>query len=95
MDWTTLVLGLVLGSCVTSVLIWSRRPAAGSVDAGAYFTRVAMSAVLTAIVAGLARTALDYGSQGRLMLTGTLLGTGWMLGGLLAGWLLSGAMRRS
>jgi hypothetical protein len=94
MDWGTLVFGLVLGSCVTSILIWMQRPRAPA-GASSYFARVASSAAITALLAGLARTALDYGRLGQWTATGTLFGTGWLLGGLIAGWFLSGAMRRS
>jgi hypothetical protein len=95
MDWGTLVFGLVLGSCVTSILIWMQRPTLQADGANKYFARVALSAAITALVAGLARTALDYGRLGQWTSTGTLFGTGWLLGGLIAGWFLSGVMRRS
>jgi hypothetical protein len=95
MDWMTLVFGLVLGSCVTSALIWAQRGTLNSGDQRGYFTRVALSAVLTAVLAGLVRTGIDYGTSGSLTTTGIWFGTGWLMGGLLAGWFLSGPMRRT
>ena len=95
MDWMTIVFGLVLGSCVTSALIWLQRGTVTTADSNSYFTRVALSAVLTAVLAGIVRTVIDYGAAGMLTMAGTWFGTGWLLGGLLAGWVLSGPMRRT
>lgn len=95
MDWGTLVFGIVLGSCVTSALIWMMRPRGQAVDGSAYFRQVALSVVSTAVLAGLVRTFIDYGSTSQWTMTGTLFGTGWLLGGLVAGWFLSGPMRRA
>ncbi|HEX9369905.1 MAG TPA: hypothetical protein VF897_02835 [Roseiflexaceae bacterium] len=89
-----MVFGLVLGSCVTSALIWAQRSSDRSSVPEGYFARVALSAAITALVGGLVRTAIDYGQSGRLTLTGTVFGTGWLLGGLIAGWFLSGSTRR-
>ena len=89
MDWGTLVFGVVLGSCVTSALIWMLRPRGAEAQPGA-LRPIALSVVLTAILGGLARTALEYGSTGALTMSGVLFGSGWLLGGLVAGWFLAG-----
>lgn len=94
MDWTSLVLGIVLGSCVTSALVWSQRGIARQPAPPGYFARVAMSVVVTALLAGLVRLGMEYASSGGLSASAIWLGSGWMLGGLLAGWFLSGAMQR-
>jgi hypothetical protein len=94
MDWILLVLGLVLGSCVTSALIWAQRGTARQAAPPGYFARVAMSVVVTALLAGLVVVGIEYAGSGSLSATGIWLGSGWMLGGLLAGWFLSGAMQR-
>jgi len=49
---------------------------------------VAPSVVITALLAGLARLALDYAHAGGLSATGIWFGGGWLLGGLLAASLL-------
>lgn len=90
MDVTGLVLGVVLGSLVTSVLIWSQRGTARQQQPPGYFARVAQSVALTALLAGLARVMLDYGMLGTVSAAGLWFGGGWLLGGLLAGWFLSG-----
>ena len=94
MDWMSLVLGIVLGSCVTSALIWAQRGTARQAAPDGYFARVALSVVVTALLAGLVRLAIEYGSSGSLSASAIWLGSGWMLGGLLAGWFVSGAMQR-
>ena len=94
MDWISLVLGIVLGSCVTSALIWSQRGTARQAAPPGYFSRVAMSVVVTALLAVLVRLGVDYASTGGFSASSIWLGSGWMLGGLLAGWFLSGAMQR-
>jgi hypothetical protein len=94
MNWMIVVLGLVLGSCVTSALVWMQQRQAIDIRAEGYFTRVAMSVAATAILAGLLLTAVDYVQQGRLAPTGISFGTGWLLGGLIAGWALSRRPRR-
>jgi hypothetical protein len=94
MDWTWLVMGLVLGSLITSVLIWAQRGTFQQELPPGYFARVAMSAVLTALLAGLARLILDYTSTGGIQATGIWFGGGWLLGGLLAGWFLSNTLQR-
>jgi hypothetical protein len=94
MDWTSLVLGIVLGSCVTSALIWAQRGTAQPAAPPGYFARVAMSVVVTALLAGLVRLGIEYMGSGSFGASGIWLGSGWMLGGLLAGWFLSGAMQR-
>jgi hypothetical protein len=94
MDWTSLVLGIVVGSCVTSVLVWSQRGTVRQAAPPGYFAQVAMSVVVTAILAGLVGMGIEYASAGSLSATGAWLGSGWLLGGLLAGWFVSGAMQR-
>ncbi len=59
-----------------------------------YFAQVALSVVVTALLAGLVRMGIEYASTGSLSATGAWLGSGWLLGGLLAGWFVSGAMQR-
>ena len=94
MDWMSLVLGIVLGSCVTSALVWAQRGTARQAAPDGYFARVAMSVVLTALLAGLVVVGIEYVRTGSFSATGIWLGSGWMLGGLLAGWFVSGAMQR-
>lgn len=94
MDWTWLILGVVLGSLVTCVLIWSQRGTDARALPDGYFARVAQSVAITALLAGMARMALDYASAGGVGMTGVLFGGGWLLGGLAAGWALTAAMRR-
>jgi hypothetical protein len=94
MDWTWLIFGLVVGSLVTSVLIWTQRGMVRQELPPGYFARVALSVVITALLAGLTRLGLDYAS-GAMSATGILFGGGWLLGGLLAGWLLSTSLQRS
>jgi hypothetical protein len=94
MDWTWLILGLVFGSLVTSVLIWAQRGTLQQELPPAYFARVALSVVITALLAGLARLGLDYATTGTLSMTGVWFGGGWLLGGLLAAWFLSAALQR-
>lgn len=94
MDFTSLVFGVVLGSCVTSILYWMLRPRDAAQPTT--LTRpIMLSVVLTAILGGLARTALEYGSTGTLTMSGVLFGTGWLVGGLLAGYFLTGSARQS
>lgn len=94
MDWTWLVFGVVLGSLVTCVLIWSQRGTSARGLPDGYFARVAQSVAITALLAGMVRMALDYASTGGVSATGVLFGGGWLLGGLVAGWALSAAMQR-
>ena len=94
MDWTSLVLGIVVGSCVTSALVWSQRGTIRQAAPPGYFAQVALSVIVTALLAGLVRTGIEYASTGSLSATGAWLGSGWLLGGLLAGWFVSGAMQR-
>ena len=93
MDWMWLIAGLVLGSLITSVLIWAQRGTTRQELPPGYFARVAQSVVITALLAGLARLGLDYATAGHLSATGVWFGGGWLLGGLLAGWLLSAALQ--
>lgn len=93
MDWLSLVFGLVLGSAVTSALVWMFQPRARSEQSADLFRPIALSVVLTAILGGLARTGIEYFTTGELTSTGALFGTGWLVGGLLAGRFLMG-MRR-
>jgi hypothetical protein len=95
MDWLTLVFGIVLGSCVTSALIWMLLPRARAGDPRALMGQIALSVVLTAILGGLARTGIEYGSSGVLTMAGVLFGTGWLIGGLVASWFLVGSPRKS
>jgi hypothetical protein len=94
MDWMWLIVGLVLGSLITSVLIWAQRGTTQQELPPDYFTRVALSVVITALLAGLVRLGLDYANTGGLSMIGVLFGGGWMLGGLLAGWFLSRSLQR-
>jgi hypothetical protein len=94
MDWISLVLGIVVGSCVTSALVWSQRGTARQAAPSGYFAQVALSVVVTALLAGAIRMGIEYMSTGSLSATGAWLGTGWLLGGLVAGWFVSGAMQR-
>jgi hypothetical protein len=52
MDWMWLVIGLMLGSLLTAVLIWSQRGTMQQAAPPGYFARVAQSAVITALLAG-------------------------------------------
>ena len=94
MDWTSLILGIVVGSCVTSVLVWSQRGTLRQAAPPGYFVQVALSVVVTSVLAGVIRMAIEYASTGNVSATGAWLGSGWLLGGLLAGWFVSGAMQR-
>jgi xanthine/uracil permease len=94
MDWMWLVMGVVLGSLVTSALVWAQRGTARSELPPDYLSRVALSVVATSLVAGLGTMALGYASTGVPSLTSVWFGSGWLLGGLLAAWFLSRAMRR-
>lgn len=94
MDWSWLVFGLMLGSLITCVLIWAQRGTLPQELPPDYFARVAQSVAITALLAGLARLILDYATTGGLSATGIWFGVGWMVGGLLAGWLLSRALQR-
>jgi hypothetical protein len=94
MDWTSLILGIVVGSCVTSALVWSQRGTVGQAAPTGYFARVALSVVVTALLAGLVRMGIEYASSGNLSPTAAWLSSGWLLGGLVAGWFVSGAMQR-
>jgi hypothetical protein len=94
MDLTSLVFGVVLGSCVTSALVWMLRPRDPRAQTGSLMRSVMLSVVLTAILGGLARTGIEYGNSGVLTMAGVLFGTGWLLGGLLAGWFLTNYIQR-
>ncbi len=94
MDWTSLALGIVVGACVTSALVWSQRGTLRGAAPPGYFAQVALSVVVTALLAGVVRMGIEYAGTGSLSATGAWLGSGWLLGGLLAGWLVSGAMQR-
>jgi len=94
MDWIWLIFGLVLGSLITSVLIWAQRGTIQQELPPGYFARVALSVVITALLAGLVRLGLDYATAGGLSMTGVWFGGGWLLGGLVAGWLLTAALQR-
>jgi predicted MFS family arabinose efflux permease len=94
MDLTSLVFGLVLGSCVTSALVWMLRPRDARAQTGSPMRSIMLSVVLTAILGGLARTGIEYGSSGVLTMAGVLFGTGWLVGGLLAGWFLANQIQR-
>ena len=95
MDIASLVFGVVLGSCVTSILFWMLRPRGTDAQPGSLARPIMLSVVLTAILGGLARTALEYGSTGILTMAGVLFGTGWLVGGLLAGYFLAGSAQKS
>jgi len=94
MDLMWLIVGLMLGSLITCVLIWSQRGTIQQELPPGYFARVAQSVVITALLAGLVRLGIDYATTGGLSATGIWFGGGWLLGGLVAGWLLSAALQR-
>ena len=94
MDWMWLIFGVVLGSLITSVLIWAQRGTRAQDLPPSYFARVALSVAITALLAGLVRLGLDYASAGGLSATGVWFGGGWLLGGLVSGWFLSTALQR-
>ena len=94
MDWIALVLGIVVGSCVTSALVWSQRGTVRQAAPPGYFAQVALSVVATAVFAGVVMIGIGYASTGSLSATGAWLGCGWLLGGLLAAWFVSGTMQR-
>ena len=94
MDWMGLIFGMVLGSLVTSVLIWTQRGTAPQPLPPGYFSRVAQSVAITALIAGLARMALDLATVGSATIAGAWFAGGWLLGGLLAGWFLAGRMQQ-
>jgi hypothetical protein len=91
-DWTSLVFGIVLGSCVTSALVWyqrgTRAPTGG--DPG-YFPRLALSVVVTAALAGVIGSLV--GPSMGVLGAGPFFGMGWLLGGLVAGWFVTAQMR--
>lgn len=93
MDSPSLIFGLVLGSLVTSALIWLQRGTFQQELPPGYFQRVALSVVLTALLAGAARLGLDA-IGGSPNMAGMWFGSGWLLGGLLAAWLLTRALQR-
>jgi hypothetical protein len=95
MDWMWLILGVVLGSFLTSVLIWVQRDTRAQELAPGYFAHVALSVVITALLAGLARLGLDYASAGGWSAPGVWFGGGWLLGGLVSGSLLSTPLQRA
>jgi len=94
MDWTSLMLGIVVGSCVTSVLVWSQRGTLRQAAPPGYFAQVALSVIVTAVLAGVVGMGLEYAATGKLSVTGAWLAIGWLLGGLVAAWFVSGAMQR-
>lgn len=94
MDWSWFIFGVLLGSLITSVLIWTQRRMVQQELPPDYFNRVAMSVALTAILASIVRVGIDYASTSSLNMTGILFGGGWLLGGLLAGWFLSRSAQR-
>jgi hypothetical protein len=94
MEWTWLIMGVVIGSLVTSVLIWIQRGTIPGDARPGYFSRVALSVVITAVLAGLVRLGIDAMSTGGLSLKCIWFGSGWMFGGLIAGWFVSNALQR-
>ena len=94
MDWMWLLFGVVLGSLLTAVLIWTQRGTLPQELPPSYFARVALSVVITALLAGLARLSLEYATVGHLSASGVWFGIGWLLGGLVAGWFLSPSLQR-
>ena len=94
MDVMWLIGGLVLGSLITCVLIWTQRGSIQQALPPGYFARVALSVVVTALLAGLVRLVLDYTTAGYLSMIGIWFGGGWLLGGLVAGWVISSALQR-
>ena len=93
MNWTTLVLGIVLGSCVTTALVWCQNRSV-RVESEGYFARVALSVVFTSVFAAAVLSVMDF-LIGGVATDGMLFGGGWLLGGLLAAWFVSGPMRRT
>ena len=94
MDWSMLILGLVLGSCVTTGLVWSQQRA-GALQGDGYFSRVALSVVLTSLFIGGVTMAIEYATTRTVTSGRPLFATGWLLGGLIGGWLITGPMRRT
>jgi hypothetical protein len=48
---------------------------------------------MTALLAGVVRMSIDYATTGSLSATGIWFGSGWLLGGLVTGWFVSGRGR--
>ena len=66
------IVGLVLGSLITSVLIWAQRGTVQQELPPDYFTRVALSVIITALLAGfVARGATPGDAESRLQTLGT------------------------
>jgi hypothetical protein len=95
MDWMMLALGIVLGSSVTTGLIWFQNRSTQVSGTTGYFSRVALSILLTGIVGSVALSAIAYIQTGSFSFGSISFGSGWVLGGLLAAWLITGPLRRT
>ncbi|MBC8160899.1 MAG: hypothetical protein H7Z42_06735 [Roseiflexaceae bacterium] len=93
MDWTMLLLGIALGASTTILLVWMQQRAGAQIDGG-YFPRLALSVVLTASLVGAAMSLVEYFSTGTVTLGRPLFATGWLVGGLLSGWIVTGRGRK-
>ena len=89
-----LVLGLALGAAVTTGLVWMQQRTVAQID-DRYFPRLALSVVLTSSLVGAALLLVDYFSTGIVSLARPLFATGWLIGGLLSGWIVTRALRRT
>lgn len=94
MDWFMLVLGLVLGSCVTTALVWWQQRA-GALNTDGYFSRLALSVVLTSLFIGAVTMLIEYATTRTITSGRPLFATGWLIGGLIGGWLVTGPLRRT
>ncbi len=94
LDFVTPWPQIVLGSLITLVQIWAQRGTRQQELPPSYSARVAGSAVITALLAGVVRRGLDYIIIGRLSTTGVWFGGDRLLDGPVAGWLLSATLQR-
>lgn len=88
-DWLMLVFGAALGSCVTTALVWFQRRDIQAANGNEFFSRVALSVVLTSLVLGVLWTLIDFSTSGAMRSGPPLFATGWLLGGLVGGWFVS------
>lgn len=95
MDWFALIFGMVLGSCVTTALVWFQQRSLSDAGRARYFSRLALSVVMTSLVIGIVWAGIDYFVTGQLSISRLLFASGWMIGGLLSGWIVTGPMRRT
>lgn len=91
--WQTFGLGIVIAAGLTAALMQFFGRAQQHAEPVRAFRQVATSVLLTAVLGGLARTGGDYALSGALAIDGAVFGMGWLLGGLLVAWLLTGQLR--